>query len=155
LLRQAAAQLIAAATFTDRDEKIMTQSSIQDNTILHFINGAQVDSASARYADVFNPALGVPVARVTLGTKHDVDVAVKAAAAAFPSWSATPPLTRARVLFKYLQLCQQHLDEFATLLTREHGKTFADAQGEVARGVLNAALRHDFFVSIGEGCRCN
>jgi malonate-semialdehyde dehydrogenase (acetylating)/methylmalonate-semialdehyde dehydrogenase len=113
----------------------MTQSSIQDNTILHFINGAEVDSASARYADVFNPALGVPVARVTLGTRHDVDVAVKAAAAAFPSWSATPPLTRARVLFKYLQLCQQHLDEFATLLTREHGKTFADAQGEVARGI--------------------
>ena len=76
-----------------------------------------------------------PVARVALGTAEDVDTAVQAAAAAFPSWSATPPLTRARVLFRYLQLCQQHTDEFAAMLTREHGKTFADAQGEVARGI--------------------
>ncbi|MET3134146.1 malonate-semialdehyde dehydrogenase (acetylating)/methylmalonate-semialdehyde dehydrogenase [Oxalobacteraceae bacterium GrIS 1.11] len=105
------------------------------DTISHFINGALVDSEGGRHADVFNPALGEPVARVALGTAQDVNAAVEAAAAAFPSWSATPPLTRARVLFKYLQLCQQHTDEFAAMLTREHGKTFADAQGEVARGI--------------------
>jgi len=104
-------------------------------TITHFINGLAVDTQSGRYADVFNPALGQPVARVALGTSDEVDAAVRAAEAAFPAWSATPPLTRARVLFKYLQLCQQHTDEFATMLTREHGKTFADAQGEVARGI--------------------
>ncbi|CDG85006.1 CoA-acylating methylmalonate-semialdehyde dehydrogenase [Janthinobacterium agaricidamnosum] len=105
------------------------------DTITHFINGANVDTDSGRYADVYNPALGEPVARVALGTAGDVDSAVQAAAAAFPAWSATPPLTRARVLFKYLQLCQQHVDEFAAMLTREHGKTFSDAQGEVARGI--------------------
>ena len=105
------------------------------DTITHFINGAKVDTQSGRYADVFNPALGEPVARVALGTVEEVDAAVRAAEAAFPAWSATPPLTRARVLFKYLQLCQQHVDEFAAMLTREHGKTFADAQGEVARGI--------------------
>jgi malonate-semialdehyde dehydrogenase (acetylating)/methylmalonate-semialdehyde dehydrogenase len=105
------------------------------DTITHFINGAKVDTHSGRYADVFNPALGEPVARVALGTVEEVDAAVRAAEAAFPAWSATPPLTRARVLFKYLQLCQQHVDEFAAMLTREHGKTFADAQGEVARGI--------------------
>ncbi|MDP3671900.1 MAG: CoA-acylating methylmalonate-semialdehyde dehydrogenase [Telluria sp.] len=105
------------------------------DTITHFINGAKVDTAGGRYADVFNPALGEPVARVALGTAAEVDAAVAAASAAFPAWSATPPLTRARVLFKYLQLCQQHTDEFAAMLTREHGKTFADAQGEVARGI--------------------
>jgi malonate-semialdehyde dehydrogenase (acetylating)/methylmalonate-semialdehyde dehydrogenase len=60
---------------------------------------------------------------------------VAAAGAAFPAWAATPPLARARVLFKYLQLCQQHTDEFAAMVTREHGKTFSDAQGEVARGI--------------------
>ena len=60
---------------------------------------------------------------------------MRAAEAAFPAWSATPPLTRARVLFKYLQLCQQHVDDFAAVVTLEHGKTFADAQGEVARGI--------------------
>jgi malonate-semialdehyde dehydrogenase (acetylating)/methylmalonate-semialdehyde dehydrogenase len=105
------------------------------DTITHYINGASVNMQSGRHADVFNPALGEPVARVALGTTEEVDAAVCAAEKAFPSWSATPPLTRARVLFKYLQLCQQHTDEFAALVTREHGKTFADAQGEVARGI--------------------
>ncbi|NRR31778.1 CoA-acylating methylmalonate-semialdehyde dehydrogenase [Oxalobacteraceae bacterium] len=105
------------------------------DTITHFINGVNVDTSSGRYADVFNPALGEPVAQVALGTAEEVDSAVKAAAAAFPAWAATPPLTRARVLFRYLQLCQQHTDEFAAMLTREHGKTFADAQGEVGRGI--------------------
>ena len=74
------------------------------DTITHFINGAKVDTQSGRYADVFNPALGEPVARVALGTAEEVDVAVRAAEAAFPAWSATPPLTRARVLFKYCLL---------------------------------------------------
>jgi malonate-semialdehyde dehydrogenase (acetylating)/methylmalonate-semialdehyde dehydrogenase len=105
------------------------------DTITHYINGVTVDTQSGRHADVFNPALGEPVAKVSLGTAQDVDAAVRAAEQAFPAWSATPPLTRARVLFKYLQLCQQHTDEFAALITREHGKTFADAQGEVARGI--------------------
>ncbi|WP_426195583.1 CoA-acylating methylmalonate-semialdehyde dehydrogenase [Massilia sp. DWR3-1-1] len=104
-------------------------------TITHFINGQEVDTASGRYADVFNPALGTPCARVALASSSEVDDAVAAAAAAFPAWSNTPPLARARVLFKYLQLCQQHTDEFAAHITREHGKTFADAQGEVARGI--------------------
>jgi malonate-semialdehyde dehydrogenase (acetylating) / methylmalonate-semialdehyde dehydrogenase len=105
------------------------------DTITHFIDGAKVDTASGRYADVFNPALGEPVARVALGTSAEVDAAVAAAAAAFPAWADTPPLARARILFKFLQLCQQHTDDFAAMLTREHGKTFADAQGEVARGI--------------------
>ncbi|MDB5959739.1 MAG: mmsA [Massilia sp.] len=104
-------------------------------TITHYINGQEVDTTGGRYADVFNPALGEPCARVALATTAEVDDAVAAAAAAFPAWSNTPPLARARVLFKYLQLCQQHTDEFAALITREHGKTFSDAQGEVARGL--------------------
>ena len=104
-------------------------------TIGHFINGKTVDTDSGRYAPVFNPALGEPVAQVALGTVAEVDAAVAAAAAAFPAWAATPPLTRARVLFKYLALMQEHVDEFATLITREHGKTFPDAKGEVQRGI--------------------
>jgi malonate-semialdehyde dehydrogenase (acetylating)/methylmalonate-semialdehyde dehydrogenase len=106
-----------------------------NETIHHFIGGRELDGASNRYADVYNPALGQPCARVALASPEDVDAAVAAAHAAFPAWAATPPLARARVLFKYLQLCQQHVDEFAAMVTREHGKTFADAQGEVARGI--------------------
>ncbi|MFZ6674896.1 CoA-acylating methylmalonate-semialdehyde dehydrogenase [Undibacterium sp. Xuan67W] len=105
------------------------------DTIPHFIAGEKQDTSSGRYADVYNPALGVPVARVALASVEEVDQAVAAAANAFPSWANTPPLTRARVLFRYLQLLQEHADRFAEMLTREHGKTFADAQGEVARGI--------------------
>ncbi|MDB5790541.1 MAG: methylmalonate-semialdehyde dehydrogenase [Massilia sp.] len=113
----------------------MNQPELSGHIIGHFIGGHVVDNAGERYADVFNPALGEPCARVTLAGVDEVDAAVSAAAAAFPAWSATPPLARARILFKYLQLCQQHADEFAALITREHGKTFSDAQGEVARGI--------------------
>jgi len=102
--------------------------------ISHFINGRLVQTDGARRADVFNPARGEPCAQVALADPADVDAAVQSALAAFPAWAATPPLARARILFKYLQLCQQHVDEFAALVVREHGKTFADAQGEVARG---------------------
>jgi malonate-semialdehyde dehydrogenase (acetylating)/methylmalonate-semialdehyde dehydrogenase len=97
-------------------------------TIHHFINGSAHDGSGGRYADVYNPALGEPCARVLLASGDDVN-------AAFPAWAATPPLARARVLFNYLQLCQRHVDEFAAMVVREHGKTFADAKGEVARGI--------------------
>ncbi len=103
--------------------------------ISHFINGQQVAQQGARQADVFNPARGEPCAQVALAEPGDVDAAVQAALAAFPAWAATPPLARARILFTYLQLCQQHVDDFAAMVVREHGKTFADAQGEVARGI--------------------
>jgi malonate-semialdehyde dehydrogenase (acetylating)/methylmalonate-semialdehyde dehydrogenase len=105
------------------------------DTITHFINGARVTPQGERFGDVFNPALGEPVARVALATGEEVDSAVAAAAAAFPAWSNTAPLARARVLFKYLELCHQHVDQFAAMLTREHGKTLSDAKGEVARGI--------------------
>ncbi|GAB3456158.1 CoA-acylating methylmalonate-semialdehyde dehydrogenase [Massilia terrae] len=104
-------------------------------TITHYIKGEPVDTRGGRYADVFNPALGEPCARVALATTDEVNAAVAAAAAAFPAWAATPALARARVLFRYLQLCQQHTDEFAAMVTREHGKTLSDAAGEVARGI--------------------
>ena len=113
----------------------MNQLELSCPVIGHFIGGKVVDTAGERYADVFNPALGEPCAKVTLASVDEVNAAVFAAQAAFPAWAATPPLARSRILFKYLQLCQQHTDEFAAMITREHGKTFSDAQGEVARGI--------------------
>ena len=104
-------------------------------TINHYIGGSVAEGSGGRYADVYNPALGEPCARVALASGDDIDAAVAAASAAFPAWAATPPLARARVLFNYLQLCQRHTDDFAALVVREHGKTFADARGEVARGI--------------------
>ncbi|OON64207.1 methylmalonate-semialdehyde dehydrogenase (CoA acylating) [Massilia sp. KIM] len=108
---------------------------MDETLISHFIGGQVAQRPGARYAEVYDPARGEPCARVALADAADVDAAVQAAKAAFPEWAATPPLARARVLFDYLQLCRQHVDEFAALIVREHGKTFADAKGEVARGI--------------------
>jgi malonate-semialdehyde dehydrogenase (acetylating)/methylmalonate-semialdehyde dehydrogenase len=109
--------------------------TMHTGVIHHYIGGRVTEGTSGRYADVYNPALGEPCARVALASNEEVNAAVAAAAGAFPAWSATPPLARARALFKYLQLCQQHTDDFAAMVTLEHGKTFSDAQGEVARGI--------------------
>jgi malonate-semialdehyde dehydrogenase (acetylating)/methylmalonate-semialdehyde dehydrogenase len=73
--------------------------------------------------------------QVVLGGAQDVAAAVAAAAAAYPAWADTPPIRRARVLFKFLELLNQHKDELAHLITAEHGKVFTDAQGEVSRGI--------------------
>jgi len=103
--------------------------------INHFINGEVSQSTESRFADIYNPALGTVQGQVALGTSADVERAVAAATKAFPAWANTPALTRARVLMKYLNLLHQHTDEFAEMLTREHGKTLADAKGEIIRGI--------------------
>jgi len=101
----------------------------------HYINGEIHENIDNRFADIFNPALGTVQGAVALGTEHEVKIAVAAAKQAFPAWANTPALSRARILMSYLQLLQQHTEEFAHLLTKEHGKTLADARGEVARGI--------------------
>jgi len=103
--------------------------------IAHFISGHQVSGSSARAQDVFNPATGAVTGRVNLANTQDVDQAVAAAQAAFPAWADTPPLRRARVMFKFLELLNQHKDTLAHMITAEHGKVFTDAQGEVTRGI--------------------
>ncbi|MEO7128421.1 MAG: aldehyde dehydrogenase family protein, partial [Rhodoferax sp.] len=101
----------------------------------HYIAGHVVASTAGRAQDVFNPATGAVTGRVAMANRSDVDKAVAAARAAFPAWADTPPLRRARVLFKFLELLNTHRDELAHLITAEHGKVFTDAQGEVSRGI--------------------
>jgi len=108
----------------------MTTTAIQ-----HFINGQVTAGESAQSQDVFNPATGRATGRVSLASPADVHTAVEAAQAAFPAWADTPPIRRARVMFKFLELLNAHKDELAEAITKEHGKVFTDAQGEVARGI--------------------
>ncbi|HUD33907.1 MAG TPA: CoA-acylating methylmalonate-semialdehyde dehydrogenase [Variovorax sp.] len=103
--------------------------------IPHFIAGRRADGASDRTQDVTNPATGTVTGRVHLAGAADVDAAVAAAQAAFPAWADTPPIRRARVMFRFLELLNRHKDELAHLITAEHGKVFTDAQGEVSRGI--------------------
>ncbi|MFZ5792030.1 MAG: CoA-acylating methylmalonate-semialdehyde dehydrogenase [Pseudomonadota bacterium] len=104
-------------------------------TIPHFINGKTVEGKSGRFGDVFNPATGEVSARVAFASKGELNDAVAAAAAAFPRWAGTPPLTRARVLFRFKQLMEARLDEVAHIVTSEHGKVLSDAKGSIIRGL--------------------
>ncbi|WP_218314523.1 CoA-acylating methylmalonate-semialdehyde dehydrogenase [Halomonas sp. 18071143] len=105
------------------------------HAIHHFINGQRSEGTSGASQDVFNPATGQVTGRVALASAADVDTAVQAAQAAFPAWADTPPIRRARVMFKFLELLNTHKDALAEAITKEHGKVFTDAQGEVARGI--------------------
>ncbi|MDF0733194.1 CoA-acylating methylmalonate-semialdehyde dehydrogenase [Pseudomonas entomophila] len=109
--------------------------SNQPEAIGHFINGRAVPGTSGRQQAVSNPAHGTVVGEVALANAAEVDRAVHAAAAAFPAWSATPAIRRARVLQRFLGLLNEHRDTLARMITTEHGKVFTDAQGEVTRGI--------------------
>ncbi|CAM2157517.1 Malonate-semialdehyde dehydrogenase [Pararobbsia alpina] len=113
----------AAAPFTDTAD------------VAHFIQGAAARGAARRTQPVFNPATGEEARTLVLGEVSDVEAAVASARAAFPKWADTPPIRRARVMFRFLELMNQHRDELAAIITAEHGKVFSDAQGEVARGI--------------------
>ena len=130
--------------------------------IHHYIGGSVRRAAAegaGRFADVFNPATGEVAARVALGSADDVGAAVAAAKAAFPAWSELAPLRRARILFKFKELLDKHHDDLAALITREHGKVFSDAKGEVTRGIevvefacgIPNLLKTDFTDNIGGG----
>jgi malonate-semialdehyde dehydrogenase (acetylating)/methylmalonate-semialdehyde dehydrogenase len=103
--------------------------------VQHFIDGKPAQAANGRWGDVFNPATGEKKGRVAFAGKAEIDRAVQAATAAFPGWAATPPLSRARVLFKFRELLERESEGLAKLITEEHGKVLSDARGEVTRGL--------------------
>ena len=103
--------------------------------IHHFVNGKIFEGESKKTSDVYNPATGEVSAKVTLATKKDVDAVVDIAQQAFHSWSNTPPLQRARVLFKFKELIEKNSDELTKIIVSEHGKVYDDAKGSLTRGL--------------------
>src|SRR5262252_6308901 len=101
----------------------------------HFIGGKAVKGTSGRFGDVFDPNTGEVQAKVALAKHSEVEHAIANAQAAQPGWAATNPQRRARVMFKFLELIQNEFDALAKLLSSEHGKTVADARGDIQRGV--------------------
>ncbi|EHR69437.1 methylmalonic acid semialdehyde dehydrogenase [Burkholderiales bacterium JOSHI_001] len=101
----------------------------------HWINGHLVPGSGSRRQAIYNPATGAVARQVLLADVADVNAAVQSARAAFPAWADTPPIRRARVMLKFLELLNQHRDTLAAMITAEHGKVFTDAQGEVTRGI--------------------
>jgi malonate-semialdehyde dehydrogenase (acetylating)/methylmalonate-semialdehyde dehydrogenase len=105
--------------------------------VFHWIDGKPDASTSNRKGAITNPATGEVIAEVGFATGADVDRAIASAKAAFPRWRATPLSRRAEVMFRFRELVAQNRNRIAQIVSLEHGKTFADAQGEVARGLEN------------------
>ena len=127
--------------------------------IFHFVDGKEFKGDSKRTSDVFNPATGEVEAKVSLASKNDVDIAVKNANEAFKEWSLTPPITRARILFKYKELIEKNSDELTKLIVAEHGKVYDDAKGSLTRGLevvefacgIPHLLKGEFTENVGKG----
>lgn len=103
--------------------------------IQNAIHGKKLDSVSTRMADVNNPATGEQIGETPLSTVDEVNAAVASAKSMAKEWGKTPPLKRAKYMFKFKHLLDTHADDIARELSREHGKTHEDAVGEVTRGI--------------------
>jgi malonate-semialdehyde dehydrogenase (acetylating)/methylmalonate-semialdehyde dehydrogenase len=101
----------------------------------NYIDGRWVTSTATQHVNVTNPARGVVIAQTPLSPAQDVDAAVRAAAAAYPAWSETPPVVRARAMFRFAQLLEDQFEDIARLVTTEHGKTIAESRGSVRRAI--------------------
>jgi malonate-semialdehyde dehydrogenase (acetylating)/methylmalonate-semialdehyde dehydrogenase len=105
--------------------------------IKHWIDGGAVSGGSGRRLSVWDPATGEQQAYVVAASRAETERAVASARAAFPAWRAASLSRRAEVMFRFRELVDANRKEIASLVSREHGKTVADAGGEVARGLEN------------------
>jgi malonate-semialdehyde dehydrogenase (acetylating) / methylmalonate-semialdehyde dehydrogenase len=127
--------------------------------ISQWIGNEAVSASGARSGEVFNPETGRTSARVPFAADSDVDAAVGAARAACGAWAAATPAQRTRVLFRFRQVLEAASEEVATAISREHGKTLADARGEIVRGLevvefacgIPELLKGEYSQSVGTG----
>ena len=125
----------------------------------HLVGGVRWLPRVDRWGAVYNPSTGAQSAATPFATAADVDAAVQDAQRAFGAWSATPALRRARVMFRFRELVELHIDELARLISLEHGKVLADAKGEVQRGLevvefccgIPHLLKGEFSENVGTG----
>ena len=99
------------------------------------VGGEWIASTATEYQEVFNPSTGEVIAKTPMGGKADMDKAVQAAQTPFLEWKEVPVVERARVMFKFKALLEEHYDEIARCVTREQGKTFAEARASLQRGI--------------------
>ncbi len=138
------------------------QSSVKLADVPVWINGKPL-VPQGRMGNVYNPATGQVAKRVPYCDAKTVDAAVKAAAAAYPSWRDTPPLRRARIMQNFLALMQAHQKDLARIVTEEHGKTLPDAMGSIQRGIeviefacgIPHLLKGEFSEDVGTGVDCH
>ena len=126
--------------------------------LTHWINGQHVKGSSGRFGDVCNPATGEMVSQVPLASQGELAAAVEAARSAWPDWALTPPLSCARIMFKY-NMIEENADELAAIITAEHGKVLSDALGSLTRGLevveyacgIPQLLKGEYTEQVGRG----
>jgi malonate-semialdehyde dehydrogenase (acetylating) / methylmalonate-semialdehyde dehydrogenase len=125
-----------------RDQAVINGSDTATavKTVQNYVGGRWVDSAATKFGEVWNPATGEVIARVPLGGRPDVDRAVEAAMRAYPEWRATPAVHRVKPLFKLKTLLEDHFEDIARTVTREHGKTVEESRSSVRRAIDNVDL---------------
>ncbi len=128
-------------------------------TITHWIGGKPAAGSSDRTSPVWNPATGAQQAEVALASTEDVDAAVRTAKAAFERWGQSSLSQRTKILFRFRELVNSHVQELAELISDEHGKVLSDARGEVQRGLevvefacgIPTLLKGDFSDQVSTG----
>ncbi len=153
---------LAFANFWSRtdDERIVSAKTL--HPCLVFIGDEWREMPGLETSPVYNPSRGEVIAEVPMCDAEVVNEAVEAAAAAFPAWRDTPPVERARLFFRYRQLVEENFDRICQLVTREHGKTLAEARGSTHRGLENieyacgipALLMGDTLENVARGVDC-
>ena len=123
----------AATTAQDYPTNHITIQSPIDTT--NFIDNQFVPSRTTSWIDLNDPATNNLVTRVPQSTNEELRAAVESAKKAFPAWRATSILHRQQIMFKFVALIREHWDRLAASITLEQGKTFADAKGDVLRGL--------------------
>jgi len=129
-LKPAAALAFNAENYPTNHEKIR---DVQDTP--YFIDNKFVKSETTQFIDLRDPATNNLVTRVPQSTDAELKAAVESAKKAFPAWKATSVMARQQIMFKFTQLVRENWDRLAASITLEQGKTFADAKGDVLRGL--------------------
>ncbi|MBP2252436.1 malonate-semialdehyde dehydrogenase (acetylating)/methylmalonate-semialdehyde dehydrogenase [Halarchaeum solikamskense] len=110
------------------------------DAVRNYVNGEWTEPTGDEGQDVLNPATGDPLSHVAFSSADDVDETVAAGQAAFETWRAAPVEERIQPLFRFKELLEANLDDIAETLVEEHGKTFAEARGELRRGIENVEV---------------
>jgi len=106
-------------------------------TLKNYVNGEWVEAKTDSFLDIDNPATGEIIGKVPLSSAADMDAAVKAADDAFWEWRSTPPIVRARYMFKIKEILEKNFEEISRIATQEHGKHIDEARGETRRAIAS------------------
>src|SRR5512136_1910369 len=106
----------------------------------NYVNGEWINSTSDKVLDIENPSTGGIIGKVPMSTADETKAAIEAAHEAWWAWRETPPITRARVMFKLKELMEQNFENVARIMVQEQGKTIDEARGETRRTIENVEV---------------